>query len=65
MTLFGGSEPMHDLLAEPDCMSPFVHADLLHGYADEEACEQTATAVGQMAWFCLFANFAVIVELRP
>lgn len=63
MTLFGGTSPQFDLATAPDCMSPMVHAELLHGYDVNEAEDQTATAAGQFAWLCLFSNFALVVDL--
>jgi hypothetical protein len=63
MTLFGGQAPEHDLCTEPDCMTMYVHADLLHGFDPDTAEDQTATPEGAFAWLMIWTNFAVIAEI--
>jgi hypothetical protein len=63
MTLFGGRHPEHDVLTVPDCMTAYVHEDLLHGYDEVDAFTASETVESVFAWFMLNVNFAVVREV--
>lgn len=63
MTLFGGCEPEHDLYTQPDCMTSYVHEDLLWGYDEGVADEAAASPESVFAWMMLAANFVPVREV--
>ncbi len=64
MTLFGGNKPQHDLHTGPDCMTPHVYEDMLHGYEDIDAYTAAETPESVFAWVMLNINFLVVREIR-
>jgi hypothetical protein len=57
MTLFGGAEPMFDLVTPPDCMTGYIHEDLLWGYDAGVVDEASGSGESVFAWAMLMMNF--------